>query len=217
MASDHTSPCVLVQVYDAAGNGYISRLELANVLRAIVATHNTANPMPEDDFLRLLNAVFESMDILGDNRISFDGAACACEWVWCHVFTVAWCAEFKAGLSDNPMLMEAFLQPLDNIADADVGSQDATARSGDTTTNAKPSLASVASMLTKSTMPQLRAMSTRSKLIADAEAAALKRKRLLQASGGASGDATTVATAGTAEQQMDGHGAPRAAKRPRQA
>ena len=110
-----------------------------------------------------------------------------------------------------------FLQPLDNIADADVGSQDATARSGDTTTNAKPSLASVASMLTRSTMPQLRAMSTRSKLIADAEAAALKRKRLLQASGGAGGDAATAATAGTAEQQMDGHGAPRAAKRPRQA
>ena len=106
MASDHTSPCVLVQVYDAAGNGYISRLELANVLRAIVATHNTANPMPEDDFLRLLNAVFESMDILGDNRISFDGAACACEWVWCHIFTVGWCAEFKTGLSENPMLME---------------------------------------------------------------------------------------------------------------
>ena len=61
------------QVYDESGSGYISRLELANVLRAMVAHHHGEREMAEDEFLRLLNLVFESMDVVGDNRISFDG------------------------------------------------------------------------------------------------------------------------------------------------
>ena len=70
-------PCIDLagdaQVYDESGSGYISRLELANVLRAMVAHHHGEREMAEDEFLRLLNLVFESMDVVGDNRISFDG------------------------------------------------------------------------------------------------------------------------------------------------
>lgn len=76
-------------IYDEDGSGFISKNEVAKVLRTILHVDN-------ETLGYKLEEIFQKLDTNGDGQISYE--------------------EFKTGIFSEPVLVESFLKPMDSLA-----------------------------------------------------------------------------------------------------
>lgn len=87
--SEEDALLLCFKIYDEHDSGFISKDSVARVL-SVILNKDT------EEIVDTLERIFDRVDVNGDNLISFD--------------------EFKAGIFSEPVLVQAFLQPMDTIA-----------------------------------------------------------------------------------------------------